>query len=86
MAPADAARAYDALSALALQPLLGRPLEGPLRPARRIEFGTPGGWFRAAYVVLPDRGECVVFGIGPSAGFYERVTRRFHALKREYGL
>ncbi|HOS91762.1 MAG TPA: type II toxin-antitoxin system RelE/ParE family toxin [Armatimonadota bacterium] len=78
----DADKAMRALLALEDEPLRGKPLKGALAPARRIDFGLSGGWYRAAYVLDAETDSIVVFMVGPRGGFYEEATRRRQALRR----
>ncbi|HOS91764.1 MAG TPA: hypothetical protein PLD23_04725 [Armatimonadota bacterium] len=86
LSPPDAQRAVDEILRLENNPLLGRPLQGALKPAKRITFGLSGGWYRAAYLYLSNERVCIVFMIGPRGGFYERAQSRFRALKKQYGI
>jgi len=80
----DARKAIDEILKLGSEPLSGRPLKGSLKPARRITSALSGGWYRAAYLHLPNEAVCIVFMIGPRGGFYEKAASRFRALRKQH--
>ncbi len=71
-------KALQALRQLSTDPHAGHTLAGSLRGVRSLEFSTPGGAYRAAYVISGE--ECIVFLVGSHEGFYKKAERRYEAL------
>jgi mRNA-degrading endonuclease RelE of RelBE toxin-antitoxin system len=86
LGPEGAEIAVRALLSLEGNPNGGHTLRGSLRGARSLEFSMPGGQYRAAYIVQPERLTCLVFMVGPHENFYRDAQRRFNALKKSRGL
>ena len=73
----------EALRQLEHHPHLGEPLAGNLAEVRSLHFSLKGsGQHRAAYVVLLEQQECVVFLIASRENFYREAERRYRALRR----
>jgi mRNA-degrading endonuclease RelE of RelBE toxin-antitoxin system len=79
----DRRRVRDELAKLARDPLAGKPLQGRYRPARRIDFGLSGGWYRACYIWLAGERACLVFVVAPRGRVYDIVEQRIGALRRQ---
>jgi len=62
----------------------GEPLSG-YKQARRIKISPDTtGVYRAAYYVVEDLNEVVIFALGPRENFYELVVRRARRIYKQY--
>lgn len=80
--------AYDQvireLGRLERDPELGEPLSGNLSGARSLHFTLKGsGQHRAAYFVITEDRQVLVFAIGSRENFYEEAERRVKSLGRD---
>lgn len=71
------------ITVLSENPYKGHSLTGSLKGFRSLEFTLPGGQYRAAYAVLEETRECIVFLVGPHEGFYKIAERRAKSLPKE---
>jgi hypothetical protein len=73
-------RVAGALQRLEDEPQAGHVLHGSLAGVRSLELTLRGsGAFRAAYVVLEESRECLVFLVASHERFYEKAERRARA-------
>jgi len=70
-------RIKESVDRLKERPRLGKPLKNTQKPTRSLRFGTPGGEYRAVYVLV-ERNEIVyVFHVDKREGDYDDLHRRY---------
>jgi mRNA-degrading endonuclease RelE of RelBE toxin-antitoxin system len=69
------------LARLEREPELGQPLSGNLSGARSLHFTLKGsGQHRAAYFVVTEDRQVLVFAIGSRENFYREAERRVRSI------